>query len=50
MDNKTLPMLLLLTSVVTAQPILVELDGRALHFDQPPVSMEGRLMVPLWWS
>lgn len=32
---------------VLAQPILAKLDGRALQFDQPPVMMGGRVMVPL---
>jgi hypothetical protein len=38
---------LLLTSTALAQPIGVQLDGRNLQFDQPPVSVGGRLMVPL---
>ena len=32
---------------VLAQPIIAELDGRPLQFDQPPVMMGGRVMVPL---
>lgn len=32
---------------VLAQPIVAKLDGRALQFDQPPVMMGGRVMVPL---
>ena len=38
---------LLLSSTALAQPISVQLDGRYLTFDQPPVSVAGRLMVPL---
>lgn len=38
---------LLLTSSAFAQPIGVQLDGRTLQFDQPPISVGGRLMVPL---
>jgi hypothetical protein len=30
-----------------AQPIVAKLDGRPLQFDQPPVMMGGRVMVPL---
>ncbi|MBS2037124.1 copper amine oxidase N-terminal domain-containing protein [bacterium] len=30
-----------------AQPIVAELNGRPLQFDQPPVMMGGRVMVPL---
>ena len=30
-----------------AQPIVAKLDGRALQFDQPPVMVGGRVMVPL---
>lgn len=30
-----------------AQPIVAKLDGRALQFDQPPIMMGGRVMVPL---
>lgn len=30
-----------------SQPIAVELDGRTLNFDQPPVMHEGRVLVPL---
>jgi len=36
-----------LTSSACAEPIGVQLDGRTLQFDQPPVSVGGRLMVPL---
>lgn len=32
---------------VLAQPIIAKLDGRALQFDQPPVMLGGRVMVPL---
>lgn len=32
---------------VLAQPIIAELDGRPLQFDQPPMMMGGRVMVPL---
>ncbi len=32
---------------VLAQPIVAKLDGRTLQFDQPPVMMGGRVMVPL---
>lgn len=32
---------------VLAQPIVAKLDGRALQFDQPPMMMGGRVMVPL---
>ncbi|MBN9414979.1 hypothetical protein ABS71_16720 [bacterium SCN 62-11] len=30
-----------------AQPIVAKLDGRPLQFDQPPVMLGGRVMVPL---
>lgn len=32
---------------VLGQPIIAKLDGRALQFDQPPIMMGGRVMVPL---
>ncbi|MBX3171048.1 MAG: copper amine oxidase N-terminal domain-containing protein [Candidatus Eremiobacteraeota bacterium] len=32
---------------VLAQPIVAKLDGRVLQFDQPPVLVGGRVMVPL---
>lgn len=32
---------------VLAQPIVAKLDGRPLQFDQPPMMMGGRVMVPL---
>lgn len=43
----TLTGFLLLTSLSFAQPIRVELDGRQLNFDQPPVRLGGSLVVPL---
>ncbi|MFN8607949.1 MAG: stalk domain-containing protein [Vulcanimicrobiota bacterium] len=30
-----------------AQPIVARLDGRTLNFDQPPIMLGGRVMVPL---
>lgn len=38
---------LFLGGVATAQPISVQLDGRTINFDQPPASIDGRLLVPL---
>lgn len=43
----TLAGFLFLSSVSFAQPIRVELDGRQLSFDQPPVRIGGSLVVPL---
>ena len=45
--SKSVALFFLIPSLAMAQPIQVELDGRSLQFDQPPVSVEGRLMVPL---
>lgn len=38
---------LFLGGAATAQPISVQLDGRSINFDQPPASIDGRLLVPL---
>ena len=38
---------LILGSSASAQGIAVQLDGRNLYFDQPPASVDGRLLVPL---
>ena len=40
-------LLLLATGAWATAGISVEVDGRPLVFDQPPVSREGRLLVPL---
>ncbi len=39
--------LLATSSPALARDIAVELDNRRLQFDQPPLMLEGRLMVPL---
>lgn len=48
--NKNFSSALLAASLclpVLAQPIIAKLDGQPLQFDQPPVMVGGRVMVPL---
>ncbi|MBI3924695.1 MAG: hypothetical protein HY319_04080 [Armatimonadetes bacterium] len=40
-------LLLLMATGASAQQVRTTLDGRTLHFDQPPVMQDGRVLVPL---